>query len=59
MRMIQKSIPDVYFHSIAIGDSTLADTLNGFLKPIPEQVDSLVFIVYDIKLYYCFVLTTS
>jgi len=39
MRMISKSIPDVYFHSIKIGDSTLADTLNGFLKPIPEQIE--------------------
>jgi len=39
MRMIQQSIPDVYFHSIAIGDSTIADTLNGFLKPIPEQIE--------------------
>lgn len=39
MRMIEKSIPGVYFHSIAIGESTLADTLNGFLKPIPEQIE--------------------
>ncbi len=32
------TLPGTYVHQIMIGDSLAEDTLNGFLKPINEQV---------------------
>jgi len=38
MKMIDRHLPGVYIHSLQIGNGFMSDTLNGFFKPIPEQV---------------------
>jgi len=38
MRTVESQIPGIYIHSLKIGNSTLEDIANGFLKPIPDQV---------------------
>jgi len=38
MRMIRRQIPDIYIHSLEIGNGIVSDTLNGFFMPIPEQI---------------------
>lgn len=38
MRMIKRSIPNVYIHSLEIGKGIMSDTLNGFFMPIPQQI---------------------
>ena len=43
MDMVKEQIPGIYIHSLQIGDNVLADTLNGFLMPIHEQVFLLVY----------------
>lgn len=40
MKLIEGEIPGIYIHSIEIGDSFTADTLNGFLMPVPEQINT-------------------
>lgn len=39
MKLIQEEIPGIYIHSLEIGDSFTEDTLNGFLMPVPQQID--------------------
>uniref|UniRef100_H2YIF5 Palmitoyl-protein thioesterase 1 n=1 Tax=Ciona savignyi TaxID=51511 RepID=H2YIF5_CIOSA len=38
IRMVEAQIPDIYTLSIKIGETTVEDIMNGFLKPIPEQI---------------------
>ena len=38
MDMVKEQIPGIYIHSLQIGDGMMEDILNGFLKPIHEQV---------------------
>ena len=45
MRMIRRQIPDIYIHSLEIGNGIVSDTLNGFFMPIPEQVSSTFLII--------------
>jgi len=42
MDMVKEQIPGIYIHSLQIGDSMFEDILNGFLKPIHEQVPYIV-----------------
>lgn len=46
MRMIRRQIPDIYIHSLEIGNGIVSDTLNGFFMPIPEQVSSTFLIIF-------------
>ena len=39
-KMIERSVPSVnYIRSLMIGDSPTADTSNGFLMPVKEQIN--------------------
>nr|CAB3265119.1 palmitoyl-protein thioesterase 1 [Phallusia mammillata] len=38
MRMVENEIPGIYINSLKIGDTTTADIMNGFLKPISDQI---------------------
>nr|XP_002125680.1 palmitoyl-protein thioesterase 1 [Ciona intestinalis] len=38
IRLVEGQIPGIYTLSLKIGDTTTQDIMNGFLKPIPEQI---------------------
>ena len=42
MDMVKEQIPGIYIHSLQIGDCMIEDILNGFLKPIHEQVPKYI-----------------
>ncbi|XP_076801328.1 palmitoyl-protein thioesterase 1-like [Clavelina lepadiformis] len=45
IRMVEAQIPGIYTLSLKIGDTTTADIMNGFLKPINEQIEMACSIV--------------
>nr|XP_039254464.1 palmitoyl-protein thioesterase 1-like [Styela clava] len=39
IKMVENQISGIYVHSLQIGSTFSEDTLNGFLMPVPEQIE--------------------
>ena len=54
-KMIQKHAPGVnYIKSLMIGDSPTQDTTNGFLLPVNDQLEMVIFKVFYKKYIFVF-----